>query len=96
MCPRLANTFGDNQRRKYQRYVLGEIRCLPGASKHITERLFLLRKPGVFAYAASAIMEMYSLMMPQRKMAEQSMRFVCIYAVYLSVCELSNSGRVNH
>jgi hypothetical protein len=42
-------------------------------SKHITDCLFLPRKPGVFAYAAWALVEMYSSMMPQRKTAEQSM-----------------------
>jgi hypothetical protein len=36
------------------------------------ECLFLPRKPGVFAYAASSLVEIYSKMMPQRRTAEES------------------------
>ena len=53
------------------------------------ESLFLPRKPGVFAYAALTSMWIYSLVLPQRTIAEQSM-YVVIEEVYLSFCDLSN------
>jgi hypothetical protein len=48
------------------------------------QRQFLPRRPGVFAYAAWALMEIYSLMLPQRKRAEQSRRLFCMKQVYPS------------
>lgn len=60
------------------------------------ERLFLPRKPGVFAYAASTIVAMYSLMSPQRKMAEQLTHFVFMSEVYMRIYGLSNIKNAGH